>query len=219
MLEELKRMVWEANLALPRNRLVTATSGNASGRDAKTGLVVIKPSGVEFDDLKPEQLNVVTLDGKAVEGGLKPSVDTATHLYVYRHMSGVNGIVHTHSPYATSFAVRGETLPICMTTIASEFGTHIPVSDFATIGGEEIGMEIVKKIGSSPAILMKNHGVFTVGPSVRAALKASIMLEEAAMTVHLAMTRGGVSELPKEVIDYAYRFYRTEYGQGLGEAE
>jgi len=213
MLEELRRIVWKANLALPKNRLVTATSGNVSGRDAETGLVVIKPSGVEFDDLRAGQLNVLTLEGKVVEGDLKPSVDTATHLYVYRNMPRVNGIVHTHSPYATSFAVRGETLPICMTTLASEFGTHVPVSDFATIGGEEIGMEIVKKIGSSPAILMKNHGVFTVGSSVRAALKAAVMIEEASMTVHLAMTRGGVSELPQEVIDYAYRFYITEYGQ------
>jgi L-ribulose-5-phosphate 4-epimerase len=216
MLEELRRIVWEANLALPKNRLVTATSGNVSGRDGVSGLVVIKPSGIEFEKLKPGQLCVVDLDGRVVEGELKPSVDTATHLYVYRRMPEVNGIVHTHSPYATSFAVRGETLPICMTTIASEFGTHVPVSDFATIGGEEIGKEIVKKIGSCPAILMRNHGVFTVGPSVRAAVKAAVMLEEAAQTVHLAMTRGKVNELPKDVIDYAYRFYRTEYGQTKG---
>jgi L-ribulose-5-phosphate 4-epimerase len=213
MLEELRQIVWEANLALPKNRLVTATSGNVSGRNGDSGLVVIKPSGIDFDKLKPGDLCIVTLEGKVVEGKFKPSVDTATHLYVYRHMREVNGIVHTHSPYATSFAVRGETLPICMTTIASEFGTHVPVSDFATIGGEEIGKEIVKKIGSCPAILMRNHGVFTVGSTVHAALKASIMLEEAAMTVHLAMTRGGVTELPKEVIDYAYRFYVSEYGQ------
>ena len=213
MLEELREAVWEQNLALPKNHLVTATSGNVSGRDGSTGLVVIKPSGVEFDKLRPGDLNVVSLDGKVVEGDFAPSVDTAAHLYVYRHMPEVNGIVHTHSPYATSFAVLGQTIPICMTTIASEFGARVPVSDFATIGGEDIGKEIVKKIGACPAILMRNHGVFTVGPTVTAAVKAAIMLEEAAKTVHLAMLRGKVEELPKDVIERAFEFYYKKYGQ------
>jgi L-ribulose-5-phosphate 4-epimerase len=213
MLEKLRETVWEANMALPRNRLVTATSGNVSGRDADSGLIVIKPSGVEFDKLESEHLVVVKPDGQVVEGELKPSVDTATHLYVYRHRSDVHIVIHTHSPYATSFALLGRTLPICLTTIASEFGTHIPVSEFARIGGEEIGKEIIEKIGDCPAMLMRNHGVFTVGPTVGAALKAAVMLEEAAQTVHLAMLRGEVRELPQEVIDDAYRFYREKYGQ------
>jgi L-ribulose-5-phosphate 4-epimerase len=213
MLEQLRQKVWEANIALPKNRLVTATSGNASARDKDTGLVVIKPSGYDFDKLKPEHLNVVDLDGEVIEGELAPSVDTATHLYVYRNLSDINGIIHTHSPYATSFAILGHTIPLCLTTLAMEFGTKIPVSDFATIGGEEIGKEMIKKIGTCPAILMRNHGVFTVGPTVRAALKAAVMLEEAAQTVHYAMLRGKVRELSNDVIEEGFKFYQEKYGQ------
>lgn len=213
MLDELRKIVWKANLALPKNRLVSATSGNVSGRDKKTGLVVIKPSGYEFEDLKPEHLLVLDIEGKIIEGALLPSVDTATHLYVYRHRSDVNSIIHTHSPYATSFAVLGQTIPICLTTLAMEFGTPIPVSDFAIIGGEDIGKEIVNKIGLCPAILMRNHGVFTIGPTVQAALKAAIMLEEAAQTVHYAMLRGKVKELPEDIITESFKFYKEKYGQ------
>lgn len=213
MLDELRQIVWKANIDLPRHRLVTATSGNVSGLDAETQQVVIKPSGYDFDQLKPEHLVIVDLDGNVVEGDLKPSVDTATHLYIYRHRSDVRGIVHTHSPYATSFAVRGETLPVCMTTLAMEFGGVVPVSDFAVIGGEDIGKEVVTKIGTCPAILLRNHGVFTVGSSVKAAMKAAVMLEEAAQTVHYALLRGGVEELPPNVIQQAYRFYQEHYGQ------
>ena len=213
MLEALREEVWKANMALPKNRLVTATSGNASAIQRDSGLVVIKPSGVDFDELKPEHLNVVDLNGKVIEGDLVPSVDTATHLYVYRHMKEVGGIIHTHSPYATSFAVLGQTLPMCLTTLAMEFGSHIPVSEFAEIGGEEIGKQIVSRIGSCPAILMRHHGVFTIGLNVRAALKAAIMLEEAAQTCHYAMLRGTVQELPENVIENAFKFYREKYGQ------
>jgi len=213
MLEELRQEVWKANIALPKNRLVTATSGNASARDRETGFIVIKPSGYDFDKLRREHLNVIDLNGKVIEGDLVPSVDTATHLYVYRHRSDINGIIHTHSPYATSFAVLGQTLPLCLTTLAMEFGTQIPVSDFAEIGGIEIGKQIVEKIGSCPAILMRNHGVFTVGTTVNAALKAAIMLEEAAQTCHYAMLRGRVEELPHDVIDSAFKFYSEKYGQ------
>ncbi len=213
MLDELRKIVWKANLALPKNRLVSATSGNVSGRDKKTGLVVIKPSGYEFEDLKTEHLLVLDIEGKIIEGALLPSVDTATHLYVYRHRSDVNSIIHTHSPYATSFAVLGQTIPICLTTLAMEFGTPIPVSDFAIIGGEDIGKEIVNKIGLCPAILMRNHGVFTIGPTVQAALKAAIMLEEAAQTVHYAMLRGKVKELPEDIITESFKFYKEKYGQ------
>ena len=216
MLENLRQIVWEANIELPKNRLVTATSGNASARDTDSGLVVIKPSGYNFDKLKPEHLIVVDLEGEVIEGDLSPSVDTATHLYVYRHRPDVNGIIHTHSPYATSFAVQGKTLPLCLTTLACEFGTHIPVSAFAEIGEEEIGKEIVDKIGTCSAILMRNHGVFTIGASVQSALKAAIMFEEAAQTIHYAMLRGTVEELPDDVIEDAFRFYHEKYGQGGG---
>ena len=213
MLEELKELVCELNLELPRNRLVTATSGNVSGRDPATGYVVIKPSGVKYSQLKPSLMVVVDLDNRVVEGKLKPSFDTRTHLYVYRHRQDVNGVVHTHSNYATSFAALGQSIPVYLTAIADEFGGPIPVGRYAPIGGEEIGKEIVRSIGSSPAILMKNHGVFTIGPTPEAALKAAIMVEDVAKTVYLALLRGKPEEIPPEEVVRAHRAYKERYGQ------
>jgi len=202
------------NKELPRNGLVTMTSGNVSGRDFERNFVVIKPSGVSFDDLTPADLPVVDLDGNVIEGSLKPSVDTATHLYIYRHMPRVGGIVHTHSNYATSFAALGQPIPVCLTAMGDEFGGPIPVSDYAKIGGEEIGEQVVRHIGSSPAILVKNHGVFTVGKDARAALKAAVMCEDTAKTVHLAMLRGKPIEIPPEEVARLHKRYMEKYGQG-----
>lgn len=212
-LETLRQQVWEANLALPKNRLVLWTSGNASARDPESSLVVIKPSGVLFDDLTPENLVIVDLEGNVVEGDLKPSVDTASHLYVYRHRDDVNGIIHTHSPFATSFAIRGEPLPIYTTTSAAVFGQEVPVSDFATIGEEEIGREIVSKIGTCSAILMRSHGVFTIGKTVISALKTAVILEETAEVVHYALLRGALQPLSEEVVKRGYATYHISYGQ------
>ena len=213
MLEELRKQVWEANIALPANGLVLWTSGNASSRDPETGYVVIKPSGVLFDQLTPENLVIVDLDGNVIEGDLKPSVDTASHLYVYRHRPDVHGMVHTHSPYATSFAIRGEPLPIYTTTSAAVFGCDIPVSNFATIGEEEIGKEIVEQIGTCSAILIRSHGTFTIGKNVTEALKRSVILEETAQSVHYALLRGPVNPLPAEIVEYGYDIYHRTYGQ------
>jgi len=148
-----------------------------------------------------------------IEGKLKPSVDTSTHLYIYRHREDVNGIVHTHSNYATSFAALGESIPVCLTAIADEFGGPIPVGEYAPIGEEEIGKEIIRSIGSSPAILMKNHGVFTIGPSPEAALKTAVMLEDVAKTVYLALLRGTPIQIPEEEVKRAHRRYKEKYGQ------
>ncbi|AGB18352.1 L-ribulose-5-phosphate 4-epimerase [Thermoanaerobacterium thermosaccharolyticum] len=213
MLENLKQRVYKMNMMLPKNNLVTMTSGNVSGRDPKTNLVVIKPSGVLYDDMTPEDMVVVDLDGNVVEGKLKPSVDTATHLYVYKHRSDVNGIVHTHSPYATSFAALGRSIPVYLTAIADEFGCAIPVGPYAKIGGEEIGKAIVEYIGESPAILMKNHGVFTIGNSPEAALKAAVMVEDTAKTVHLSLLLGTPDVIPDEEVKRAHERYMTKYGQ------
>jgi len=213
MLEELKKRVCNLNLELPKNKLVTSTSGNVSGRDRETGYVVIKPSGVKYEDLTPNDMVVVTLEGKIIEGKLKPSVDTQTHLYVYRHRQDVNGVVHTHSNYATSFAALGQPIPVYLTAMADEFGGPIPIGAYARIGTEKIGREIVRSIGTSPAILMKNHGVFTIGPSPEAALKAAIMLEDIAKTVHLALLRGVPDEIPKQEVQRAHRAYMEKYGQ------
>lgn len=213
MLENLKQRVYKMNMMLPKNNLVTMTSGNVSGRDPETNLVVIKPSGVLYDDMKPDDMVVVDLDGNVVEGKLKPSVDTATHLYVYKHRSDVNGIVHTHSPYATSFAALGRSIPVYLTAIADEFGCAIPVGPYAKIGGEEIGRAIVEYIGESPAILMKNHGVFTIGNSPEAALKAAVMVEDTAKTVHLSLLLGTPDVIPDEEVKRAHERYLTKYGQ------
>jgi len=213
MLEKLRQEVWQMNLELPKNHLVTMTSGNVSGRDRGTNYVVIKPSGVKYEDLKSSDMVVVDLEGKVVEGELKPSFDTLTHLYVYRHRQDVNGIVHTHSNYATSFAALGEPIPVCLTAMADQFGGPIPVGAYARIGEEEIGKEIIRSIGESPAILMKNHGVFTIGSSPRVALKTAVMLEDVAKTVFLAMLRGNPHEILEAEVKRAHKKYMEQYGQ------
>ena len=213
MLEELREELWRLHLELPRNSLVTWTSGNVSGRDRETGYVVIKPSGVRYEDIRPEDLVIVDLAGNVVEGHVKPSVDTPTHLYVYRHRPDVGGIVHTHSPYATSFAALGRPIPVYLTAMADEFGGPVPVGAYAPIGGEEIGQEIVRSIGQSRAILMKNHGVFTIGPTPRAAVKAAVLVEDVAKTVHLALLLGQPDEIPEEEVARGHRRYREQYGQ------
>jgi len=209
----LRREVCAMNLELPRWGLVTWTSGNVSGRDPETGHVVIKPSGVRYENLTPEAMVVVDLDGNVVEGPLKPSVDTATHLYVYRHRPDVGGVVHTHSAYATSFAALGQSIPVYLTAMGDEFGTEIPISEYCEIGGEHIGREIVRCIGSSPAVLIKSHGVFTIGPNTEAAVKAAVMTEDVARTVHLALLRGQPAPIPAEEVARLRRTYLEHYGQ------
>ncbi len=213
MLEELKEQVCRLNQELPRKRLVAWTSGNVSGRDSETGCAVVKPSGVLYEELTPETMLVVDLDGKVIEGDMKPSVDAATHLYVYRHMPQVNGVVHTHSNYATAFAALNRPIPVYLTAIADEFGCVIPCGRYAKIGGEEIGEEIVRAIGDSPAILMKNHGVFTVGPDPLEALKAAVTVEDVAKTVFLALLLGTPDVIPPEEVERAHRRYVEKYGQ------
>lgn len=213
MLEDLKLVVCKYNKLLLSQRLVTMTSGNVSGRDFDTDLVVIKPSGVDFEDLTPDDLPVVDLDGHIAEGKYRPSVDTATHLYVYQHMPEVGSVIHTHSNYATAFAALGRPIPCCLTAMTDEFGGPIPVSDYAKIGGEEIGMEIVEKIGSSPALLMRNHGVFTIGPDVRAAFKAAVMVEDVAKTMFLSYQMGEPLVISPEEIARAHKQYKEKYGQ------
>ncbi|MEM8533202.1 MAG: L-ribulose-5-phosphate 4-epimerase [Chloroflexota bacterium] len=211
-LEALRQEVWQANMALPANGLVTWTSGNVSGRDAETGLVVIKPSGIKFEDLTPENMVIVDPEGAIVEGDHGPSSDTASHLYVYNHRPDVQGIVHTHSNYATAFAAANKSIPVYLTAIADEFGTTIPCGGYANIGGKEIGAEIIRSIGNSPAILMKQHGVFTIGKSVEKALKAAIMVEDVAKTVWLAMQIGELEELPPEEVAANFDRYQNRYG-------
>ena len=213
MLEALREQVWKLHLELPKNDLVKWTGGNVSGRDPETGLVVIKPSGVKYPDMKPEHLIVIDLDGKIVEGALSPSSDTASHLYIYRHRSDVGGIVHTHSPYATAFAAVNKPIPVYLTAIADEFGGPIPVGGFALIGGEEIGKVVVESIGNSPAVLLKNHGVFTIGKNAESAVKAAVMTEDVARTVWYARQSGTPDVIPPEDVTKVHQRYTNVYCQ------
>ncbi len=213
MLEAIKELVCKLHMELPKNNLVTWTSGNVSQRDPESGLVVIKPSGVAFEDLRPEHHVVVDLDGNIVEGDLKPSSDTASHLYIYRHRPDINGIVHTHSPFATAFAAVGRPIPVYLTAMADEFGGPIPCAGFALIGGEDIGKQVIEHIGNSPAVLLKNHGVFTVGKDAKAAVKAAVMAEDVARTTFYALQLGQPEEIsPEDVAKLHYR-YTHVYGQ------
>lgn len=213
MLEDLREELQELHMELPRSNLVTWTAGNISVRDPDTGYVVIKPSGVRYEKLQPEHMVVVDLNGNIVEGELKPSSDTASHLYIYRHRPDVNGVVHTHSPYATAFAALGRPIPVYLTAMADEFGGPIPCGGFALIGSEAIGQVVLEAIGDSPAVLLKNHGVFTVGRTAEAAVKAAVMVEDVARTTWLALQIGQPDEIdPEDVAKLHYR-YTHVYGQ------
>jgi len=212
-LEKLRGEICQLNLELPRNNLVAWTSGNVSGRDPRSNLVVIKPSGVPYDELSSEIMVVVDLDGNVVEGQLKPSSDTFAHVYVYRHRPDVNGVVHTHSTFATAWAAVGKPIPVVLTAICDEFGGPIPIGAYAKIGGDEIGKEIIRSIGSSPAILMKNHGVFTIGKTPLEAVKAAVMVEDVARTVFYSMQLGQPDEIAPDEVARAHRRYLEEYGQ------
>ncbi len=213
MLEKLKEQLYELHLELPKNNLVKWTGGNVSARDPLTGFVVIKPSGLRYEALRPEHMVVLDLDGKRVEGDLKPSSDTASHLYIYHHRPDINGIVHTHSPYATAFAALGKPIPVYLTAMGDEFGGPVPCGGFALIGSEAIGQVVVDSIGDSPAVLLKNHGVFTVGPSAEAAVKAAVMVEDVAHTVWIALQMGQPDEIAPENVAKLHHRYTHEYGQ------
>jgi L-ribulose-5-phosphate 4-epimerase len=212
-LERLREELVRLHAELPRHRLVVWTGGNVSVRDPDTGLVAIKPSGVRYDDLTAESMVVLDLDGAVVEGDFKPSSDAASHLYVYRHRSDVNGVVHTHSRFATAFAAVGRPIPVYLTAQADEFGGPIPCAGFAFIGDDSIGQLVVDGIGRSPAILLKNHGVFTVGPSAEAAVKAAVMVEDIAATVWAALQLGTPDVLDDDAVERLHRRYTTVYGQ------
>jgi L-ribulose-5-phosphate 4-epimerase len=200
---------------LTRYQLVVWTAGNVSARIPGTDLMVIKPSGVSYEDLTADSMVLCDLQGAVVDGDLKPSSDTAAHAYVYRAMPGVGGVVHTHSPYASAWAARGEPIPCVLTAQADEFGGEIPVGPLALIGGDDIGRGIVETLSAhrSTAVLMRNHGVFTIGQDARAAVKAAVMCESIAQTVHLARQLGEPLPIPPECVDALFDRYHSVYGQ------
>jgi len=213
ILAEIREELVYLNQGLEKNNLVVWTGGNVSVRDPESGLVAIKPSGIMFSDLKAESMVVVDLDGNTIEGDLAASSDTASHLYIYRHRKDVNGVVHTHSNYATAFAAANMPIPAVLTALCDEFGGPIPCGEFALIGGEQIGKVVVEGIGTSPAILLKNHGVFTIGKTGMSALKAAVMVEDVAKTVWLAMQLGEPCEISPEDIAKLHERYMNVYGQ------
>jgi L-ribulose-5-phosphate 4-epimerase len=217
VLTALREELNELHRRLVLSGLVAWTSGNVSARVPGTELMLIKPSGVEYQDLTPESMVLCDLDGRpAADGnGLSPSSDTAAHAYVYRHMPEVGGVVHTHSAYATAWAARGEPVPCVLTAIADEFGGEIPVGPFALIGGDDIGRGIVETLTGhrSKAVLMRSHGVFAIGRGPRDAVKAAVMCEDAARTVHLARALGAPLEISRDHVDRLHWRYTHEYGQ------
>jgi L-ribulose-5-phosphate 4-epimerase len=212
MLEQLREEVFESLLELPKNQLVTMHSGTVSGRDAETNLVVIKPTGFRYDKLTPADLIVMDLNGKIVEGHRRPSSDTGTHLYIYTHRPDILGIVHTHSPYAMIFGVLGKPIPPTMTS-AALLGGEIPIGGYVPVGGEEIGAEILRKIGSSSAIIMQNHGVYAFDKTVWKATVLAAEVEDLAKITHFAMLHGNPIILTPEQVAEFQHIYHTLYGQ------
>lgn len=214
-IQALRTEVCALHAELVRYGLVVWTAGNVSARVPGSDLMVIKPSGVGYDELTPQQMVVCDLDGAVVAGDLAPSSDTAAHAYVYRHLPEVGGVVHTHSTYAGAWCARGEAVPCVLTEMADVFGGEIPVGPFALIGDDAIGRGIVETLRDhrSPAVLMRNHGVFTVGRDALAAVKAAVMCEDAARTVHLARQLGEPVPIAASDIDRLWSRYQTVYGQ------
>ena len=212
---QLREEVASLHGELTRNGLVAWTAGNVSARVPREDLFVIKPSGVSYDDLRAEEMVVCDLHGRLVDGDHEPSSDTAAHAYVYRHLPEVGGVVHTHSPYATAWAARGEAIPCVLTMIADEFGGDVPVGPFALIGDDSIGRGIVETLrGSrSRAVLMQNHGPFTVGKDARSAVKTAVLVEDVARTVHLSRQLGDPLAISPADVDSLYERYQNVYGQ------
>jgi L-ribulose-5-phosphate 4-epimerase len=211
--------VAELHAELPRQGLVVWTSGNISARVPGTDYFVIKPSGVGYEHLTPQSMVLCDLYGNRVEGAKGserlPSSDTAAHSYVYRHLAGVAGIVHTHSPYATAWAARHQAIPCVITAMADEFGGDIPCAPFAVIGDDSIGQAIVETLDGhrSRAVLLANHGVFAIGRNAREAVKAAVMCEDSARTVQFACQLGAVVSIAQSDIDRLYDRYQNVYGQ------
>jgi L-ribulose-5-phosphate 4-epimerase len=211
----LRAQVSALHAELVRYGLVVWTAGNISARVPGHDLLVIKPSGVSYDELTPESMIVCDLNGTVIDGNLAPSSDTAAHAYVYRHMPEVGGVVHTHSTYASAWAARGEPVPCVLTAMADEFGAEIPIGPFALVGDDSIGRGIVETLTGhrSSAVLMRNHGVFTIGKDARAAVKAAVMCEDVARTIHISRQLGEPLPIPADDIDRLYNRYQNVYGQ------
>ena len=213
--DRLRREVADLHQALVRYGLVVWTGGNISARVPGKDLLVIKPSGISYDELSPHNMVVCDFDGGLVEGDLAPSSDTEAHAYIYRHCPDVGGVVHTHSTYAVAWAARGESVPCVLTAMADEFGGDIPIAPFALIGTDAIGKVVVEALrtSTSPAVLVQNHGPFTVGATAKAAVKAAVMCEDVCRSVHIARQLGELIPIPADDVRRLYDRYQNAYGQ------
>ena len=213
MLEDLKFRVSKLLAELPENNLVCSTGGNVSARDPESGYIVIKPSGVSYAELSPDSLVVVDEQGRKIEGKFKPSSDTASHLYIYKNMPEINGIAHTHSPYATAFAAAEKPIPVLFTETAEEFGGEIPLSEFVLIGDEAIGEQVVKFGSKTKAIVLRRHGIFTIGASPEKAVDLAILAENSAFTAWLSIHLSPPTPLSEKDIQALYYRQQNVYGQ------
>ncbi|AOT73307.1 L-ribulose-5-phosphate 4-epimerase [Geosporobacter ferrireducens] len=213
MLRKLREEVLDAALNLMKYKLITLTGGNVSGRDIETGYIAITPSGMDYEKLLPEDIVIIDIEGNTVEAKWKPSVDTSDHLYIYKHKPEVQSIIHTHSTYASCFAVLNQEIPCASTTLANEVGGTVPLAKYAPVASGDIGPTVVETIGDKRACLLANHGVMAVGPSVRHALVAAVMLEDAAKVYHLAKSIGTPVLLPDSEIQKAKDVFLNIYGQ------
>ncbi len=212
-LESLRKEIIYAGMQLKEYELITLTGGNVSGRDRETGLIAITPSGMEYNDLSTEDIVILDLEGKIIDGHRRPSSDLITHLQIYRAKLEINGIIHTHSTYASCFAVLNEKIPVASTTMANEVGGEVPVAPYAPVGSEELGDNIIKNIGKQKVVLLQSHGVLTYGKDVHRALIAAVMVEDAAKVYHLAKCIGNPVKLPEAEIKRANDLYQYAYGQ------
>jgi L-ribulose-5-phosphate 4-epimerase len=214
-LSSIRAEVAELHAQLVRYGLVVWTAGNISARVPDSNLFVIKPSGVPYDELSADRMVVCDLAGRAIEGDLAPSSDTASHAYIYRHCPEVGGVVHTHSTYAVAWAARGEPVPCVLTAMADEFGGEIPVAPFSLIGDESVGKAVVDTLRAtgSSAVLLANHGPFTVGRDAKTAVKAAVMCEDVCRTVHIAKQLGNCSPIAPSDIRQLHDRYQNVYGQ------
>jgi L-ribulose-5-phosphate 4-epimerase len=218
-IERLRRELVALHDELTRYNLVVWTGGNVSARVPGAELFLIKPSGLDYGELTGDSMVLCTLDGEVVPDSTgserSPSSDTAAHAYVYRHMPDVGGVVHTHSTYACAWAARGEAIPCVLTGMADEFGGEIPIGPFAIIGDDSIGRGIVHTLTGhrSRAVLMQNHGPFTIGKNAKDAVKAAVMVEDVARTTHIARQLGQTIPIPQSSIDSLFDRYQNVYGQ------
>ncbi|MCR4431902.1 MAG: L-ribulose-5-phosphate 4-epimerase [Tepidanaerobacteraceae bacterium] len=213
LLEKLREEVLEASKKLIYYNLVTLTGGNVSGRDPESGYIAITPSGMEYEKLIPEDIVILDKEGNLVDGKWKPSVDTKAHLYIYNHIPKINSVIHTHSVYASCFSVLNESIPVITTTLANAIGGEVPVAKYTPVGDDNMGPAIVEAIGDRLACLLENHGVMTIGPTIKDALTAAVMLEDVAKIYYFARSIGKPQILPESEVKKARDLYLYVYGQ------